>query len=132
MIGIDTNILARVILDDDVVQSATARKVLSVAATSGGVFVPRTVVAELAWLLRVKKRTRSEIATVIAGLLDTAGLSFADAPLLASALEMYRRANVSFEDCLIVAECTAAGTPTLLTFDADLQRADSRCQPPTA
>ena len=48
MRAVDTNILARFYLRDDAVQGRIAADVLS----AGDVFVPKTVILELEWVLR--------------------------------------------------------------------------------
>ena len=48
MRAVDTNILARFYLRDDAVQGRIAAGVLS----AGDVFVPKTVILELEWVLR--------------------------------------------------------------------------------
>ena len=48
MRAVDTNILARFYLNDDAVQTRSAAGVLS----SGDIFVPKTVILELEWVLR--------------------------------------------------------------------------------
>ena len=48
MRAVDTNVLARYYLRDDPTQARLAGKILS----AGGVFVPKTVILELEWVLR--------------------------------------------------------------------------------
>lgn len=48
MRAVDTNVLARYYLRDDPVQSPLAASLLA----AGDVFVPKTVVLELAWVLQ--------------------------------------------------------------------------------
>ena len=59
MIGVDTNLLARFLLKDDAAQHRRA-----VAALEKGeeIFIPVTVLLELAWVLRARAATRGEIA----------------------------------------------------------------------
>ncbi len=130
MIAVDTNVLARAVFDDDPDQSPRARAALESAAAGGGVFVPRTVFVELAWLLRARKRSRSDIDRVMSGLLETEGFSFAEAPLLASALAVFRQTRLGLEDCLIVAESAAAGAVGVPTFDEAFVRSDPRARRP--
>lgn len=48
MRAVDTNVLARYYLRDDAAQARVADRILS----DGDVFVPKTVVLELEWVLR--------------------------------------------------------------------------------
>jgi predicted nucleic acid-binding protein len=50
MIALDTNVLARFLLDDEPVQSAAARRLLE--KSDGPFWVPVTVTLELAWVLK--------------------------------------------------------------------------------
>ena len=50
MIALDTNILARYLLDDEPAQARTARRLLADAKAE--YWIPVTVVLELAWVLR--------------------------------------------------------------------------------
>lgn len=101
-LAIDTNVLARAILDDDPVQSPRAKTALAQATD---IYVPTVVLCELVWVLthagwdraacgqavrRIVEaaHVRTEIAHVLAGLamLETGG-DFADGVLRRQAIE---------------------------------------------
>ena len=53
MAALDTNILVRFLVEDDVAQLAAARKLMRKCVNSGeALFVPVTVALELEWVLR--------------------------------------------------------------------------------
>ena len=59
MIGVDTNLLARFLLKDDPAQH---RRAVATLQRGEEIFIPVTVLLELAWVLRARAATREEIA----------------------------------------------------------------------
>jgi predicted nucleic-acid-binding protein len=118
MIGLDTNILARYIAEDDVTQTATAAKVIeSLSAESPG-FVPLVVIAELVWVLQFSYRfSKREIAEVVEKLLRSAELLIENAEIVAQALREFRINRADFADCLIERSAHTAGCQHTVTFD---------------
>jgi predicted nucleic-acid-binding protein len=118
MIGLDTNLLARYIAEDDAAQSAAAARVLeSLSAESPG-FVPLVVIAELVWVLQFSYRfNKREVADVVEKLLRSAELMLENAEIVARALREFRRSRADFADCLIERCAHAAGCQHTVTFD---------------
>ena len=118
MIGLDTNVLARYIADDDASQSAAAARVIeSLSAESPG-FVPLVVIAELVWVLQFSYRfNKSEIAGVVEKLLRSAELTIEKAEIVAQALREFRVSRADFADCLIERCAHGAGCQYTVTFD---------------
>lgn len=118
MIGLDTNVLARYIAEDDAAQSAAAARVLeSLSAESPG-FVPLVVIAELVWVLQFSYRfNKREVADVVEKLLRSAELMLENAEIVARALREFRRSRADFADCLIERCAHAAGCQHTVTFD---------------
>ena len=55
IVGVDTNVLLRLFLKDDPEQLAEVRAMVDkVAEVGGSLYVPQTVLCELAWVLSVK------------------------------------------------------------------------------
>jgi predicted nucleic acid-binding protein len=67
MISVDTNVLARLLLKDDPKQYREAKSLLE---SDDEVYVPITVLLELAWVLRVNNSTRQEILAALRGIVD--------------------------------------------------------------
>ena len=67
MISVDTNILARLLLKDDAKQY---RETKSLLESDEEVYVPITVLLELAWVLKVRDSTRQEILAALRGIVD--------------------------------------------------------------
>ena len=118
MIGLDTNVLARYIAQDDASQTATAAKVIESLSSESPGFVPVVVIAELVWVLQFSYRfNRLEIAEVIEKLLRSAELLIENAEIVAQALREFRRSRADFADCLIERCAHAAGCQHTVTFD---------------
>ena len=66
MISVDTSLLARFLLKDD---SAQHRRAVAVLKSDEEVFIPITVLLELAWVLRIRDSTREEILASLRGIL---------------------------------------------------------------
>ena len=118
MTGLDTNVLARYIAEDDAAQGAAAAKVIeSLSAESPG-FVPLVVIAELVWVLQFSYRfNKREIADVVEKLLRSAELMIENAEIVAQALREFRASRADFADCLIERSAHAAGCERTVTFD---------------
>lgn len=110
MRAIDTNVLARYLLDDDKKQSDIAASTIA-----AGVFVPATVLLELAWLLQSRYRqSREVVADALAGIIDLPSVSVVDAPLLRWVLTRYA-AGADIADMIHLSSSTS--TVGFATFD---------------
>jgi predicted nucleic-acid-binding protein len=118
MIGLDTNVLVRYIMQDDPRQSASAtRLVESLSAESPG-FVPLVSVVELAWVLSsAYALDRGQIVAAFEALLRTKEIVVERAEVVWQAIRAYRGANADFADCLIERSASAAGCDMTMTFD---------------
>lgn len=111
MRAVDTNVLARYYLHDDPAQARIAASILS----AGDVFVPRTVVLELEWVLRsVAGQPAGKVLECLAHLTALPGVSVEDAEQVEAALRDCRR-GIDFADALHLAASRAC--TELLTFD---------------
>lgn len=112
MIAIDTNILARIVTQDDPVQLEAARKLVKENAC----FVPVTVTLELEWVLRSPYKLGVEIvADAFDRLLQVRNLHFEREPSIRRAIELYRE-GLDFADALH--HSASDGCDTFATFDA--------------
>lgn len=111
MRAVDTNILARFYLRDDAVQARVAAGVLS----AGDVFVPKTVILELEWVLRyVADQPEEKVIDCLAHLIALPGITVEDRDEIEAALG-YCRDGIDFADALHLAASKAC--TQLLTFD---------------
>jgi len=108
--AVDTNILARYYLRD-AVQGRIAARVLS----AGDVFIPKTVILELEWVLRyVADQPESKVIDCLAHLIALPGITVEDRDEIEAALNHCRN-GIDFADALHLAASKAC--TELLTFD---------------
>jgi len=109
--AVDTNVLARFYLRDDAAQGRIAASVLS----AGDVFVPKTVVLELEWVLRyVADQPESKVMECLAHLIALPGVTVEDHDEIEAALS-HCRSGIDFADALHLAASKSCSE--LLTFD---------------
>jgi predicted nucleic-acid-binding protein len=109
--AVDTNVLARFYLRDDATQGRIAADVLS----AGDVFVPKTVVLELEWVLRyVADQPGEKVTGCLAHLIALPGVTVEDRDEIEAALGNCRN-GIDFADALHLAASKAC--TELLTFD---------------
>ena len=111
MRAVDTNVLVRYYLRDDPAQARLAEKILS----TGDVFVPKTVVLELEWVLRsAAEQPANKVTDCLAHLIALPGITIEDHEQVETALR-YCREGVDFADALHHAASHACRE--MLTFD---------------
>ena len=111
MIGLDTNVLLRVLVDDGSPDVAKARNFLAARAKEGRDFhVDTVVLVETVWVLEtVFGYGRTDIGAAIDAILGNAAYVVDGHETVAAALAQYRNGKADFSDCLIVARNAAAG-----------------------
>lgn len=111
MRAVDSNILARFYLGDDARQSRLAGTILA----DGDVFVPKTVLLELEWVLHaVAEQPRADVLDCIRHLIDLPGIVVEDREQVESALAACEQA-IDFADALHHASSRTC--EEMLTFD---------------
>jgi len=109
--AVDTNVLVRYSLRDDASRAWRAEKLLA----AGDVFVPKTVVLELAWVLRsVAEQPASRVNACLAHLIALPGITIEDQEQVETALGVCAE-GVDFADALHHAASHACSE--LLSFD---------------
>jgi len=121
MRAVDTNVLVRLLVQDDPGQLAAARQWVQ-----GGVWVSTLALAETLCVLSVVfHRSPSEIAASVETLLNRRDLTLQDPDVAAAALARYReRPSVGCSDCLLLELARKTGHLPLGTFDRNLGRLD--------
>lgn len=119
MIGIDTNVLVRYIVQDDPEQAALATHLIEGQCTADVPgFVNSIVLCELVWVLaRAYNYEKSVISAVLQQLFSSAELCVEQPELAWTALREYERGNADFSDYLISQRNHAHGCNTTVTFD---------------
>lgn len=119
MLGIDTNVLVRYLVQDDDAQFEKARRLIKREVIAGRkVFVNQLVLLETEWVLRSRYViSKVQIIEAISGLLDSAEIQFEDEPTIEEALSIWKDCAAYFADCLIVAKNRRLGCRATATFD---------------
>lgn len=120
MRAVDTNILVRLLVNDDQAQAESAQRAMAAEPA----FIPKTVMIELEWVLRsAYERSRAEIATSIESLLAVAGVVVEDSAAVEQAVAWFRQ-GMDFADALHLA--SSGHADAFVTFDIDLRRQAAR------
>jgi predicted nucleic-acid-binding protein len=119
MIGIDTNVLVRYLVQDDPVQSPAATKIIEHRLTEEEPgFISIVVMAETAWVLdRAYGLAGGEIAAAIERTLQADVLIVEHENEVFVAMTALKKAHGSFADALIGALAVKVGCSRTLTFD---------------
>ncbi len=118
MIGLDTNVLVRYIMQDDLKQSPLATRLIESRSVESRGFVPLVSVVELFWVMSsAYELDRGQLIAALEGLLRTKELVVERAEIVWKALRIFQTANVDFTDCLIERSAAAAGCEKTMTFD---------------
>jgi predicted nucleic-acid-binding protein len=119
MIGLDTNVLARLFVEDDIAQARLAREFVAAQCTQQNPgFIDRVALCELVWVLAsVHGYRRAEIALVIERLLSSRDLILEDAAAVRAALRMLKTRTSDFADALIGEVNLTHGCDATATFD---------------
>ena len=119
MIGLDTNVLVRYVMQDDPRQSPRATRLIEALTPDEPGFVPVVALVELVWVLSGSYAlSRAQIATVLDTLLRSKELVVDRAEFVTQALHRFTGTGADFSDALIERIAAAAGCSTTVTFDA--------------
>ena len=121
MRAVDTNVLVRLITQDDPGQAASAESFIE-----KGAWVSVLALAEATWVLAtVYELSSKDLAAAIEMLLNHRDLVIQDAEAVAGALELFRaKPSLGFSDCLILQLARKAGHIPLGTFDRNLAKVE--------
>jgi len=119
MIGIDTNVLLRLLVHDHDAQARAAERFITThCSRENPGFVSCIVIAEIAWALkRLYGYDRSEIATAIRALLNVTELEIESADEVHLAVSEFEQSGGGFVDCLLARTNATAGCEHTVTFD---------------
>ena len=119
MRAVDTNLLVRLLVRDDLGQVNAAQ-----AFVAKGAWVSHLVLVETLWVLdAVYNRSAGQIANAVERMLSHKELTLQDEEVVALALDHFRsRPSLGFSDCLVLEIARKAGHLPLGTFDRNLAR----------
>ena len=124
MIGLDTNVVTRLLLADDHAQTQHVVKLLKSAQANGtAVLLTLEVIQEVEWILRSNaKKTKLEFLGLARQLLEARDIEINNEAVLEQALRSYEKSTADFSECLFLAHYQQLGCETMLTFDAKAAR----------
>ena len=128
MIGLDTNVLARYLAQDDAKQAALATRLIEeeLTPTQQG-FISLVVVAELCWVLNsLYGATKDELVATLEDFLNTAQFCMEKRDVLQAAIGRFKASSnrkAGLADALIAEIALSAGCTATMTFDKAAIRA---------
>lgn len=118
MTGLDTNVLVRYIMQDDVRQAAAATRLIESLDAADPGFVPLVAITELAWVLGgAYDLDRRQLVDALTALLRTREIVVERADTVWKALGRFGASTADLADCLIERSAAAAGCASTMTFD---------------
>lgn len=124
MIALDTNVVVRLLVNDDAAQARRARALL---AAGNEVLVPVTVLLEVEWVLRsAYGYSAAQAMTFLRALLGLPDVGTDNPPAAAAAIAACEN-GLDFADALHLALSSQANR--FYTFDATLRRRVARAMP---
>lgn len=125
MASLDTRTLVRLIVQDDVRQTAMVQKLFQQSIkTAETLLVPITVSLELEWVLRTSFGFgKADVVHALSTLLTVVELSFESEPALEIALFQYEQGSADYADYRHLALAEKAQSQPLWTFDKAASKA---------
>lgn len=118
MIGLDTNVLLRYIMQDDPKQSAKATALIEQLSPDNPGFITLVSVVELYWVLTSSYGlTAQQVKQALVVLLRAKQIIVDRADQVLRALRVFDDGKADFADCLIERTAAAAGCEQTMTFD---------------
>ena len=123
MIGLDTNVLVRYIMQEDPKQSAKATAIIESLDEAGGGYVTLVSIVELVWVLGSSyELTRIQVALALDGILRTKQFTIERADQVLRALRVFKAGKSDFADCLIERTAASVGCEKTVTVDINASK----------
>lgn len=118
MIGLDTSVLVRYIMQDDPIQARQAEALVDALTAEDPGYVPLITLVELVRVLdSCFDLRRVQLAEAVEAVLRTREFVIENADTVWNAVRAYRAGSADFADCLIERSAAAAGCDRTMTFD---------------
>ena len=123
-VGLDTNVIARIVLLDDPRQSRLALEHIAQLQKAGEqVALCLPALLELEWVLRSRARlSKQQTVQVLKHLLEAGDLQIDGEAILERALYSWENSSADFAECMLLAQYQQLGCRAMLTFDAKAAR----------
>lgn len=123
MIGIDTNLLIRLAMQDDPIQCAKVDLFLASLSRREVGFISLVTLIESVWVLGKRYNlSKSDIVGFIQALLDAPELTMEREEAVSQALQRFKVSTADFAACLIERIGALAGCRETVTFDQDASK----------
>ena len=118
MIGLDTNVLARYIAQDDPKQSPRAAKLMNALTKENPGFITLVSLVETVWVMQsCYDATKPEIVAILETIFRTRELMVENAETALRALNLFAASKADFADCVIERSAHKGGCEYTATFD---------------
>lgn len=125
MIGLDTNVVIRYLVQDVPKQSQQANRVIEKAVADGEILrISQVTLCEIVWVLEhCYSTSKKEVIDVLKQLLQTQQIRVEEDDIARQALKDFEHlSGVDFSDCLIGRQNSSKGCPFTYTFDKTAAR----------
>lgn len=118
MIGVDTNVLMRLVVDDDAAQHTRARDFFVARSEADPAYISALVMFEFAWALRrLYDYSKDQVADAVLALTESPDIVVEKRDLVIEAAHQSRAPKVQFADALVAQLATDAKCTAVATFD---------------
>ena len=118
MIGLDTNVLVRYIMQDDPKNSPKANQLIESLDADNPGYITMVSVIELYWVLTsCYELTGEQVGQALEAILRTKSFLVERADQVMRALRVFAGGRADFADCLIERSASGAGCTQTMTFD---------------
>ena len=118
MIGLDTNVLVRYIMQDDPKQSSMATGLIESLDSDNPGYITMVSVVELYWVMTSSyELSGQQVSQALQAILRTKQLLVERADQVMRALRVFDEGKADFADCLIERSAAGAGCTQTMTFD---------------
>ena len=124
MIGLDTNVLVRLLTADQPEQTARAQALLQrVQNTNDLIYVNNVVLVETVWVLLQRRFhvPKEVVLKALEFLLNHGRVRLESPESVAAACQLYAQHHADFADCLVAAMNVAAGCAYTVSFDQGMK-----------
>lgn len=124
MIGIDTNLLLRLWLNDAPAQNKRIDVLLGeYGRLPSSLLVTDVVLAEALWTLRsAYDQDKSAQLLALRSLLNETAFAFEDREVIERAVALFEQNSCGFSDCLVVSKSASLGCEFIATFDRSMRK----------
>ncbi|MGV2066389.1 PIN domain-containing protein [Agrobacterium sp. 22-226-1] len=121
--GIDTNILLRIVVDDDVEQKETVKRLLTRLEDGETLLVSLAVILETAWVLgQFYGYPKSAVLEFFQLMLERRELEIPNYEAIGNAIDICRNTNADFSDAIVSESNRVNGCVATYTFDKKAAR----------